>query len=131
MTPPPATSKTTILVVEDDPDLGKLVTRLLESSGYRVLLAVDGEAGVAAAVAERPALILMDVKLPKLDGELAVVRLRGTAATAAIPIIMVTAMTDISDKHLAAQLGVADYVEKPFEPTHLLQKIQAVLHQPA
>lgn len=119
--------KGTILVVEDDADLGKLVTRLLDSHGYRVLLATDGEAGVAVAVAERPDLILMDVKMPKLDGELALVQLRGQVSTAHIPVIMVTAMADVSDKHLAAQLGVLDYVQKPFEPALLLQKIQSVL----
>ena len=123
-----AGNKARILVVEDDQDLGKLVTRLLESHGYRVLLATDGEAGVATAIAERPDLILMDIKLPKLDGELAVVQLRGNAATTRIPVIMVTAMADVSDKHLAAQLGVSDYVQKPFEPTLLIQKIQAVLN---
>lgn len=122
-----ANNPATILVVEDDPDLGKLVTRLLASHGYRVLLATDGEAGVATATKERPQLILMDVKLPRLDGELAVVQLRGNAATAHIPVIMVTAMADMSDKHLAAQLGVIDYVQKPFEPMLLLQKIRAVL----
>ena len=117
----------TILVVEDDPDLGKLMKRLLESRGYRALLAIDGPAGIAAAMAERPQLILMDVKLPKLDGELAVVQLRGRAETAHIPVIMVTAMTGMNDKHLAAQLGVVDYVEKPFEPDQLLQKIRTIL----
>ena len=121
----------TILVVEDDPDLGKLVTRLLDSHGYRVLLAVDGESGVAVAAAERPDLILMDIKMPKLDGELALVQLRGNAATARIPVIMVTAMADVSDKHLAAQLGVLDYVQKPFEPALLLHKIQVALAPPA
>ena len=121
----------TILVVEDDPDLGKLVTRLLESHGYHVLLATDGEAGVATAMQQHPQLILMDVKLPKLDGELAVVRLRGNAATAAIPVIMVTAMADLTDKHLATQLGVVDYVQKPFEPMLLLQKIRDVLNPTA
>ena len=119
--------KATILVVEDDPDLGKVIKRLLESRGYHVLVATDGVAGVAAAVAERPDLILMDVKLPKLDGELAVVQLRGRAETANIPVIMVTAMTDLTDKHLVAQLGVVDYVEKPFEPAQLLQKIETAI----
>lgn len=118
---------TTILVVEDDPDLGKVVKRFLEGHSYRVLLATDGVQGVAMAVAEHPAIILMDIKLPKLDGELAVVQLRGKPETAKIPVIMVTAMTDLTDKHLAAQLGVADYVEKPFEPSQLLGKIEAIL----
>ena len=120
-------AKATIPVFEDDPDLGKVIKRQVESRGYHVLLATDGLAGVAAAVAERPDLILMDIKLPKLDGELAVVQLRGRSETSGIPVIMVTAMTDLNDKHLAAQLGVVDYVEKPFEPGHLLQKIEAAI----
>lgn len=123
--------KQTILVVEDDPDLGKVLKRLLESRGYRAVWAMDGEAGIAMAVAERPDLILMDIKMPKLDGELAVVQLRGRPETAKIPVIMVTAMSDLTDKHLAAQLGVIDYVEKPFEPNYLLGKIQIALGEPA
>ena len=119
--------RATILIVEDDPDLGKVMKRLLESRNYRALLATDGVAGVAAAVDERPDLILMDIKLPKLDGELAVVQLRGRPETSGIPVIMVTAMADLSDKHLAAQLGVVEYIEKPFEPSYLLQKIESTI----
>ena len=126
-----AAASPVILVVEDDLDLSKLMKRMLESRGYRVLVAADGEAGVEAAVKEHPALILMDIKLPRLDGELAVVKLRGRPDTAGIPVIMVTAMTDLTDKHLAAQLGAVDYVEKPFDSNVLLQKIQAVLDRAA
>ncbi len=119
----------TILVVEDDLDLAKMMKRLLEGQGYRVLLAADGVSGVDAAVAERPDLILLDIKLPKLDGELVAVELRGRTETAQIPIIMVTAVTDLADKHLAAQLGALEYVEKPFESDQLLARIRLILSQ--
>ena len=123
-------TKHAILIVEDDPDLGKMMKRLLEGSGYRALLATDGIAGLAMAVAEKPQLVLMDIKMPKMDGELALVQLRGRTETAKIPVIMVTAMADLSDKHLAAQLDAVDYIEKPFDPAHLLNKIQTILGEP-
>jgi DNA-binding response OmpR family regulator len=117
----------TILVVEDDHDLAKVMCRLLKEHNYEVLHAADGEAGVEMAHEHVPDLALLDIKMPKKDGELVAVELRGSPKTAGIAIMMMTAVTNISDKHLIAQLGIRDYIEKPFDPDVLIAKVGEVL----
>ena len=116
-----------ILIVEDNEMNRDMLSRRLARRGYAVVIAVDGEQGLAAAQAEIPDLILMDMSLPVMDGWEATRRLKGDAATRAIPVIGLTAhaMTGDRDKALAA--GCDDYDTKPIDLPRLLAKIEALL----
>jgi two-component system, cell cycle response regulator DivK len=116
-----------ILIVEDNEMNRDMLSRRLARRGYDIVMAVDGAQGVAAAAAERPDLILMDMSLPVLDGWEATRKLKAEADTRAIPVIGLTAhaMTGDRDKALAA--GCDDYDTKPVELPRLLGKIEALL----
>lgn len=118
-----------ILLVEDNEMNRDMLSRRLERKGMQVLIAVDGEQGVAIAQTETPDLILMDMSLPILDGWSATRQIRATPETQAIPIIALTAhaMSGDRDKCLAA--GCDDYDTKPIEFTRLLNKIQSLLNK--
>jgi CheY-like chemotaxis protein len=120
---------TKILLVEDNEMNRDMLSRRLQKQGFEVVLAVDGEEGVAKAQSEAPALILMDMSLPGIDGWEATRRLKAAAPTQKIPIIALTAhaMTDDRAKALAA--GCDDFDTKPVELPRLLSKIQALLGQ--
>ena len=118
---------TKILLVEDNEMNRDMLSRRLQKVGYEVVIAVDGEEGVAKAQAEAPALILMDMSLPSIDGWEATRRLKAAEQTRKIPVIALTAhaMTDDRDKALAA--GCDDFDTKPVEFARLLSKIKALL----
>ena len=119
----------TILIIEDDPDIVELVQYNLENEGFDSLTASDGEAGLAAASSHQPALILLDLMLPGINGLDVCRRLKGEHATKAIPVIMLTAKGDEADVVLGLGLGADDYVTKPFSPKQLMARIQAVLRR--
>ena len=118
---------TKILLVEDNEMNRDMLSRRLQKQGYEVLLAMDGEEGLAKAQTEAPALILMDMSLPGIDGWEATRRLKAAPQTQKIPVIALTAhaMSDDRDKALAA--GCDDFDTKPIELPRLLSKIQALL----
>ena len=118
---------TKILLVEDNEMNRDMLSRRLQKQGYEVVMAVDGEEGVAKAQSEAPALILMDMSLPGIDGWEATRRLKAAPQTQQIPVIALTAhaMTDDRDKALAA--GCDDFDTKPVELSRLLSKIQTLL----
>ena len=120
-------SRPTILYVEDNELNRKLVRDLLRRTSYRLLEAVDGEAGVQMALAERPGLILMDVQLPKLSGVEATRRLRADPVTAATPIIAITSFALSGDDQRARDAGASAYLPKPFSPFTLLGMIRKLL----
>ncbi len=113
-----------ILVVEDQQDNRQILFDLLTSVGYEIISAEDGEAGVAAAAAERPDLILMDIQLPILDGYEATRRIKADPALRAIPIIVVTSYALSGDETKARAAGCDAYVTKPYSPRALLAKIR-------
>jgi two-component system cell cycle response regulator DivK len=117
-----------ILLVEDNEMNRDMLSRRLERKGYDVVLAVDGESGVAMASAEYPDLILMDMSLPVLDGWEATRRLKAGADTHRIPVIALTAHAMAGDRERAIEAGCDDYDTKPIELSRLLEKI--VLHLP-
>jgi two-component system, cell cycle response regulator DivK len=117
----------TILYVEDNEYNRKIVRQLLSKTSYRLLEAMDGEAGVAAALAERPDLILMDVQLPKMSGLDATRRLRAEPATASIPIIVITSFALGGDDQKARYAGASSYLAKPYSPRELLARIREFL----
>ena len=118
---------TKILLVEDNEMNRDMLSRRLQKNGYEVVMAVDGEEGVAKAQSEAPALILMDMSLPGIDGWEATRRLKAAPQTQHIPVIALTAhaMSDDRDKALAA--GCDDFDTKPVELPRLLSKMQALL----
>ncbi len=117
-------SARTILYVEDNEVNRKIVRDLLRRTSYRLLEAHDGEAGVAAALAERPDLILMDIQLPKISGIEATRRLRADPATADTPIIAITSFALSGDDQRAREAGATAYLAKPYSPFALLSKIR-------
>jgi two-component system, cell cycle response regulator DivK len=116
-----------ILAVEDQEDNMQILRDLLSSAGYEIIEAYDGEAGVRAAVAERPDLILMDIQLPLLDGYEATRRIKADPALRAIPIIVVTSYALSGDEEKARAAGCDAYVAKPYSPRALLAKIREYL----
>lgn len=122
---------TTILVIEDDPDIVELVQYNLERDGFNVLTAGDGETGVQEASKRRPSLILLDLMLPGQDGLDVCRLLRQSPATSSIPIIMLTAKNEEEDVVVGLRMGADDYVTKPFRPRELLARIRAVLRRGA
>jgi two-component system, cell cycle response regulator DivK len=115
---------TQVLIVEDVPDNRQIIRDLLTNAGYELIEAVDGAAGVTAALTHRPDLILMDIQLPVLDGYEATRRIKADPRTSAIPIIAVTSYALSGDEAKALQAGCDGYVTKPFSPRRLLAKVR-------
>ncbi len=113
-----------ILVVDDDPRLRELVSITLERAGYDVVTARDGQMAVTHAAREAPALVVLDVGLPELDGLEVCRRIR---ARSDVPILFLTARDDEVDRILGLELGADDYVTKPFSPRELVARIKAIL----
>jgi two-component system cell cycle response regulator DivK len=116
-----------ILIVEDNEMNRDMLSRRLERRGYQVITAIDGNHGIAAAQAESPDLILMDMSLPEVDGWEAARRLKSDGATRHIPVIALTAHAMSSDRQKALEAGCDEYETKPVEFPRLLAKIQAML----
>ena len=116
-----------ILLVEDNEMNRDMLSRRLERRGYQVLIAVDGEQGLAMAQSEAPDLILMDMSLPVLDGWEAARQLKAASETRAIPIIALTAHAMLGDREKAIEAGCDEYDTKPVEFERLLEKIEAIL----
>ena len=115
-----------ILLVEDDEMNRDMLSRRLVKRGYDVVIATDGEQGVAMARAEDPAIILMDMSLPVMDGWTATRELKGDPDTAGIPVIALTAHAMSGDEDKARAAGCDDFDTKPVELTRLLGKIEAL-----
>nr|CAA9214250.1 Signal transduction response regulator [uncultured Armatimonadetes bacterium] len=106
-----------------------MLSRRLVRKGYEVVMAVDGEQGVAMAQTERPDLILMDMSLPAMDGWAATRMLRGIPETQRVPVIALTAHAMSGDREKAMAAGCDDYDTKPVELPRLLEKIEALLRR--
>jgi two-component system cell cycle response regulator DivK len=116
-----------ILLVEDNEMNRDMLSRRLVRNGFEVVIAVDGQQGVNMALSERPALILMDMSLPVIDGWDATRRIKADAATRGIPVIGLTAHAMAGDREKAMEAGCEDYDTKPVELARLLGKIAALL----
>lgn len=116
----------TILVVDDEQNIIELATMYLTQEGYRVVAARDGVAALDRVKTERPALVVLDLMLPKLDGWEVCRRLRSESD---LPIIMLTARDDDVDKIVGLELGADDYMTKPFNPRELVARVKAILRR--
>jgi two-component system cell cycle response regulator DivK len=115
---------TTILYVEDNEFNRKIVRHLLARTTYRLIEAMDGEAGVATAREARPDLVIMDIQLPKLSGLEATRQLAAAPETRSIPIIVITSFALAGDEQKAKEAGAAAYLAKPYSPRELLGMIR-------
>jgi two-component system cell cycle response regulator DivK len=120
-----------ILLVEDNEMNRDMLSRRLQKKGYEVIIAVDGGEGVRLAAAERPALVLMDLSLPVIDGWEATRRIKAAPETAAIPVIALTAHAMAGDRERAMDAGCDDFDTKPVDLARLLGKIEALLGRAA
>ena len=116
-----------ILVVDDEPNIIELARLYLERDGFRVVGVGDGLAALESVEGLRPALMILDIMLPKLDGLEICKKLRGQDNS--IPILMLTARDDDIDKILGLELGADDYLTKPFNPRELVARVKAVLRR--
>jgi CheY-like chemotaxis protein len=121
---------TKLLLVEDNEMNRDMLSRRLERRGYQVVMAIDGEQAVAMAAREMPALILMDMSLPVIDGWEATRRIKAAVETKDIPIIALTAHAMQGDEQKAKEAGCNDYDTKPVELPRLLGKMEALLGGP-
>ena len=116
-----------ILLVEDNEMNRDMLSRRLQRRGYEILIAVDGQQGVAMVGSETPDLVLMDMSLPVLDGWEATRQLKGNAATRGIPVIALTAHALSGEREKALEAGCDDFDTKPIELPRLLEKIETLL----
>jgi DNA-binding response OmpR family regulator len=119
-----------LLMIEDDARLARMVADYLGQSGFAVSIAGDGQQGLAAVQANAPALVILDLMLPDMDGLEVCRRIRALpGALARTPVLMLTAKGDPMDRIIGLEIGADDYLPKPFEPRELLARIRAVLRR--
>ncbi len=116
----------TILVVDDEPNIIELATMYLEQEGFRVINARDGQAALDRVKVDRPALVVLDLMLPQVDGWQVCRKIR---ADSDLPILMLTARDDDVDKIVGLELGADDYMTKPFNPRELVARVKAILRR--
>lgn len=119
----------TILVIEDEKDIRDLVALHLKNAGYGVVATAKGDEGLATAQKTLPALIILDLMLPGMDGLEICRRLKKEERTKTIPLVMLTAKRDEIDRVLGFELGADDYVTKPFSPRELVLRIKKILER--
>jgi len=120
--PPP-----TVLVVEDDPVILRLLEVNFQLEGFTVLLAHDGAEGIDLARVHKPDLVISDIMMPRTSGLELVAALKGEPDTKGIPIILLSAKAQTSDLKVGMDAGADDYVTKPFEPLDLVDRVNALL----
>ena len=120
-----------ILVIDDDLAINELIKVNLELAGYKVIQAFDGIKGFALVKQELPCLVVLDVMMPEVDGFTVAQRIRKNPQTAEVPILMLTALSQINDKVKGFDIGVDDYLVKPFEMDELLVRVRALLKRTA
>ncbi|RIK38652.1 MAG: DNA-binding response regulator [Chloroflexi bacterium] len=118
-----------ILVVDDDREIVRVVRAYLEQAGYQVLSAFDGEMTLHAIRHDHPDLVVLDLMLPDRDGWSITQTIRGDARLAALPIIMLTARVDDTDKIVGLELGADDYITKPFNPREVVARVRSLLRR--
>jgi two-component system response regulator ResD len=121
-------SRGSILVVDDEPTIAEVVARYLARAGYETRTAADGPSAVAAAIARRPDLVVLDIMLPGLDG-LEVMRRLHEDGEPRVPVILLTAKGEESDRLVGLRQGADDYVVKPFSPLELVARVDSVLRR--
>jgi CheY-like chemotaxis protein len=118
--------KQKILIADDEPGVRSIVSRILEEE-YIVLEAANGEEAIDIAKGQQPALVLMDLMMPKIDGYAACLRIKSDQATKGIPVVILTAIGHELNKKFAAEMGADGYITKPFTRESLLEEMRRLL----
>ena len=118
-----------ILIIEDEKDIVDLVEYHLKQSGFSVISALEGSSGLEKARKEHPSLIILDLMLPGMDGKDICRSLKSNPQTQSIPILMLTAKAEETDRLIGFELGADDYVTKPFSPKELVLRVKAILRR--
>ena len=118
-----------VLVAEDDPDIGSLVAHYLQKAGFRTTVVPSGRDVMPEIKRDPPDLVLLDLMLPGLDGLQVCRAIRSDAETALIPVIMLTAKAEESDRIVGLELGADDYITKPFSPNEVVARVKALLRR--
>ena len=116
-----------ILVVDDEPTIVRLMEFILARQGHEILVAVNGEEALEKIKSQHPDLVLLDIMMPRIDGYEVAQRLRADPATASLPIIMLSAKAQEEDIRKGVDVGVNEYITKPFTPDHLVQVVTEYL----
>jgi adenylate cyclase len=117
----------TILVVDDDPVIQKLLAVNFEMEGYHVITGSDGEEALALVAAERPGAVVLDVMMPKVDGIEVARRIKADPSTSSIPVLLLSAKAQAKDITEGLDAGADAYITKPFEPVELLERVATLL----
>lgn len=125
--PVPAVNLGTILIVEDDPRMQKVLRRIFAEEQYAAVVAGDGQAGLELFRSERPLAVVLDLILPHISGRELCQKFKGLASE--VPVVVLSAITDVADKVLLLELGADDYVTKPFSPRELTARVQAAIRR--
>ena len=120
-------SKKKILVVEDEPHIANIIKITLEAEGFEVLVANDGAEGLSVAKEQAPDLVVLDLMLPKIDGYKVCRFLKFDKRYSHIPVMLLSAMSDLNDKKLGEEVGADMFLSKPFKPDELLSHIDRLL----
>ena len=118
-----------ILIVEDEKDILDLVEYHLRQAGFSVISALDGSSGLEQARRKHPALVILDLMLPGMDGKDVCRSLKSNPLTRLIPVLMLTARAEEVDRIIGLELGADDYVTKPFSPRELVLRVRAILRR--
>ncbi|MCP1326756.1 response regulator [Halomonas sp. 707D4] len=124
--PPSSSPRALVLIIEDEPEIAEILQAYLARAELRTLHAADGHQGLALHATMKPDLVLLDVKMPKLDGWQVLSEIRHRGHT---PVIMLTAMDQDIDKLMGLRFGADDYVVKPFNPAEVVARVEAVLRR--
>ncbi len=119
----------TVLVAEDEPDIRALITFSLQYAGYRVIEALNGEDAVKLAEEEQPDLILLDVRMPKMNGYQACTVLKAQDSTREIPVVFLSARGQETEIRQGLELGAEEYILKPFAPDELYRRVGGILER--
>jgi DNA-binding response OmpR family regulator len=117
----------TVLVVDDDPVIQKLLQVNFELEGYKVITASDGVEGLARARADHPDAIILDIMMPRMNGLDVARALKADVETEAIPVLLLSAKAQASDVAVGMEIGADDYITKPFDPAELLERVGELL----
>jgi DNA-binding response OmpR family regulator len=116
-----------VLVVDDDPVILRLLQVNFELEGIAVALAVDGQEGLERIRSDRPDVVISDIMMPKVNGLELLAAVRGEPSTAGLPVILLSAKAQVADVQRGLELGADDYVTKPFDPLELIDRVYKVL----
>jgi len=116
-----------VLIVDDEPEIGRLLGLILRGAGFEVAAVEGGQAALAHLAASATDLVLLDVIMPELDGFETLRRIRETPATATVPVLMLTANAGAADRTRAESLGADDFIAKPFDPADVVERVRARL----